>query len=444
MSGFFIVKRLFAIFLFSAAVALLVHLIGDLNRVKTLKTDLAEIESVRYGLLDADQWVSKISAIVERRVSEFELTAENRPRIKKAVEQVLETMLVEIERYLRQRNLSGGGTWMDQLQGVLQQGVQDLLIDFRKLRKKIPQYADAVVEQLGKPAAKEEIKTQVLGLLRQSADSTFARTDRARLDAVFVRQGCVESAACSAKLETLIDAARVPILQQLAGLAGLVAGLFLVCLSGSSRVAREADLTVGSRRGRGGFDSFKLLLLTGAILILLVGGLLTPMIEIDARIGELRLEFLGEPLVFTNQVLYFQSKSIFDVVRILAETGAADMLLVAVLITLFSVIFPALKLIATYVYFYDVRQARGSGGVGVVALRSGKWSMADGFVIAIFMAYIGFDGLVASQLGSLGRVGEGVDLLTTNGTSLEPGFYLFLSFVLASLLLSAMLEKEFA
>ena len=153
MPGVFILKRSFAVLVFIAAAALLVHLIADLNRVKALKTDLAEIHHVRYGLLDADQWAARISAIVERRVTEFELTDANRPRIIRAVEQVLDTLLGEIERYLRQRNLGGGGTWVDQLQGVLKQGVQDLLIDFDKLHKKVPQYAEAVVEQLSKPEA---------------------------------------------------------------------------------------------------------------------------------------------------------------------------------------------------------------------------------------------------------------------------------------------------
>lgn len=460
MSGLFIVQRVLAVSLIAAATALMVHLVSDLNRIKTIKTDLAEINHVRYGLLDADQWVSRISAIIEQRVNEFELTPENRPRIKQAVEQVLETLLNEIERYLRQRNLSSGSTWLDQLQGVLQQGVQDLLIDFDRLRKKVPRYADAVVEQLSKPEAKQEIKTQVLALLRHTADATFAKTDRARLEAVFDRHGCADAQVCCLKLETAVTASRLPILQQLGGLVGLVALLFLLCLNGSTRTIRGAesnrldlgsshalagpfDDSLGSTQGRQGFDPFKLLLLTGATLILLCGGLLAPMIEIDARIGQLSLEILGEPLIFTNQVLYFQSKSVFEVVRILAETRAPDMLLVAVLITLFSVIFPALKLIATYLYYYDFRQARASVWVRFFTFRSGKWSMADVLVIAIFMAYLGLDGLVASQLGSLARPDNGVDLLTTNGTSLEPGFYLFLCFVFASLLLSAALEKHF-
>ncbi len=448
MPGVFILKRSFAVLVFIAAAALLVHLIADLNRVKALKTDLAEIHHVRYGLLDADQWVARISAIVERRVTEFELTDANRPRIIRAVEQVLDTLLGEIERYLRQRNLGGGGTWVDQLQGVLKQGVQDLLIDFDKLHKKVPQYAEAVVEQLSKPEAKQEIKTQLLALIRQATDSTFAKVDRTRLEALFKQYACADTEDCARRIEERIGEVRLPIRQQLGILVGLVALLFLLCLGGPS-AAKEAG--ADAARGRLGLDPFKLMLLTGATLILLLGGLLTPMIEIDARISELSLVLMGEPIAFTDQVLYFQTKSIFDVVRILAETGAADMLLVAVLLTLFSIIFPAIKLISSYFYYFDVRRARASAWIRFFALRSGKWSMADVLVIAIFMAYIGFDGLVASQLGTLAPVGAvsstvggpvGGTLLTTNGTALEPGFYLFLAFVLASLMLSAVLERH--
>jgi uncharacterized membrane protein YtjA (UPF0391 family) len=80
--------------------------------------------------------------------------------------------------------------------------------------------------------------------------------------------------------------------------------------------------------------------------------------------------------------------------------------------------------------------------VGFFALKSGKWSMADVLVIAIFMAYVGFRGLVASQLQQIGSLASGVETLTTNGTALQPGFYLFLGFVLVSLVLSHMLGNS--
>lgn len=426
-----IARRALALLLFLGALALGVQVIGELNRVKVLKTDLAELNNVRYGLLDADQWVSRVSVVLERRINEFELTDANRPQIKQAVEQMLYSLLNQVETYLRRRNQATGGSWLDQIKGAIQQGLQDMLVDFQALRSKVPDYADLVVEELSKPEAKQEIKAQLLAFLEQAATSTFAKTDRSRLEAILLRHGCADLETCNGVLKTRIAAAERPLLYRLAGLFALIALLFLICLSAPPRAEGGTRL-----------DQLRLFLLTGATLILLAGGVLTPMIEIEARISELSLELLGEPVTFVNQVLYFQTKSVFDVVSILARTGGADMILVAVLIVTFSVIFPALKVLATYVYYYDWRGLRRSEIVHFFALRSGKWSMADVLVIAIFMAYIGFSGLVGSQLGSLGRASAAVEVLTTNGTVLAPGFFLFLGFVLTSLLLSTVLEAR--
>jgi hypothetical protein len=431
-----LVRRAIALLLFLGALVVAVQVIGELNRVKVLKTDLAELNNVRYGLLDADQWVSRVSVALERRINEFELTDANRPQIKQAVEQMLYSLLNQVETYLRRRNQAAGGSWLDQIKGAIQQGLQDMLVDFQALRQKVPDYADLVVEELSKPEAKQEIKSQLLAFLNRAAQSTFAKTDRSRLDAILTREGCADLDACNAVLETRIAEAERPVLYRVVGLFTLVALLFLVCLTAPSDP--DAARTGGSPR----FDQFRLFLLTGATLILLAGGLLTPMIEIEARISQLSLELMGEPINFVNQVLYFQTKSVFDVVSILARTGGADMILVAVLIVTFSVIFPAFKVLATYVYYYDWRGLRRSELVHFFALRSGKWSMADVLVIAIFMAYIGFSGLVGSQLGSLGRASAAVEVLTTNGTVLAPGFFLFLGFVLTSLLLSTVLEAR--
>ena len=434
-------RRFLALLCFAAALGLAVHLIAELNRIKGLKSDLAEINNVRYGLLDADQWVSRASAVLERRINEFELTATNRPQIKRAVEQALETLLVQVEQYLRRRNQQAGGSWLDQLKGAIQQGLQDLLVDFDALRRKVPEYADLVVEELSKPEARREIQAQLSAFLQQAADSSFAKTDRSLLAALFARHGCAGPQDCIVEIGACIAQSSRPVLYQIAGLFALVGTLFLTCLSprpgGTPAPSAPHPIPV-----RPGLDRYQLTLLTGATLILLAGGILTPMIEIEARITELRLQLLGEPVVFTDQVLYFQTKSVFDVVSILVRAGGADMILVAVLIVLFSVVFPGLKVLATYVYYYDFRGLRHAAPVHFFALRSAKWSMADVLVIAIFMAYIGFSGLVGSQLRTLSRTAKAVEMLTTNGTTLAPGFYLFLGFVLASLLLSSLLESR--
>jgi hypothetical protein len=60
-------------------------------------------------------------------------------------------------------------------------------------------------------------------------------------------------------------------------------------------------------------------------------------------------------------------------------------------------------------------------------------------VVAIFMAYIGFNGIITSQFVKLSSSTPGLELLNTNGTSLQPGFYLFLTYTLLALFLSEFL-----
>ena len=68
--------------------------------------------------------------------------------------------------------------------------------------------------------------------------------------------------------------------------------------------------------------------------------------------------------------------------------------------------------------------------------------MADVMVVAIFMSYIGFNGIIASQLSALSSAGKELAILTTNGTSLQPGYYLFLTYTLLALFLSGYLTRN--
>ena len=73
--------------------------------------------------------------------------------------------------------------------------------------------------------------------------------------------------------------------------------------------------------------------------------------------------------------------------------------------------------------------------------------MADVFVVSMFMTYIGFNGVIASQLGNISSVEVGdystqdMVILATNGTTLQPGFYTFLAYVLLSMIFSGYLKR---
>ena len=67
--------------------------------------------------------------------------------------------------------------------------------------------------------------------------------------------------------------------------------------------------------------------------------------------------------------------------------------------------------------------------------------MADVMVIAMFMAYIGFDGILKSQLASFNVKTDTLECISTSGTSLQPGCFLFVVFVLFGLFLSVLLDR---
>ena len=408
-----------------AAAVMMAYLIAVVGQVKTQRTDLAELRDVRYGLLDPDAWVDRVSAILGRKIASFELTESNRPELRADVAVILDRLIVEVDDHLRQRNQTG--PLHKRVTGALRQMVQDALVDVGELRERVPTYADAILDELAKPEPRRKVREQLAAMLGDAAGATFAHTDRSGLDAVLARHACASVADCEARLVAASSAGQHrAVVLTLAELL-LVAGLYGFCLWRSRRLTLV-----------------RMAVMTLAGVVLLAGGLLTPMIEIDARIAELSFQLLGEPVVFRDQVLYFQSKSIFDVVAILARSGALDMVLVAVLVVLFSIGFPLVKVAAGFVYLADWRGLRRSALVRFFALQSGKWSMADVLVIAIFMAYVGFSGLVASQLQGIAGDGTKVDILTTNGTALQPGFYLFLGFVLSSLVLSHLLASNVA
>ena len=110
-------------------------------------------------------------------------------------------------------------------------------------------------------------------------------------------------------------------------------------------------------------------------------------------------------------VIQWESKAIVDTIQALAEAGNW---FPAVLIALFSILVPVLKLGALLVHFVESWRPVTRHGVRWVQYL-GKWSMADVFVVAVLVAYLGAgksDGMHAS---------------------LQTGLYFFAAYVLLSL-----------
>ncbi|NOQ35095.1 MAG: paraquat-inducible protein A, partial [Methylococcaceae bacterium] len=262
--------------------------------------------------------------------------------------------------------------------------------------------------------------------LQAFSTHTFSRVNLSPYNAVLKRHDCELRLVCNEKLQQKMQSIDKHLQQQL--------WIIIACLT-----VLVALLLIDNRK----IKPYTMLLLLSACLLLLGLGVVTPMIEIEAQISKLEFQLLGEAVNFSEQVVYYQNKSITDVVLLLLQNTKPQVILVGCLIFLFSIIFPLLKLICSAIYYYDLKGLKSNAWIKFFALKSGKWSMADVWVVALFMAYMGFDGLVGSQLAQLEQASTGnMKVLTTNGTELKAGFYLFLAFCLSSLFLAVRIEAS--
>jgi hypothetical protein len=180
-------------------------------------------------------------------------------------------------------------------------------------------------------------------------------------------------------------------------------------------------------------------------LAMLVGGVLSPMLEVEVRVTKIDATLLGMPIEFRDQSLYYRSKTVLEVFQTLIQMGRPEMTLVAVLLILFSVVFPALKILALVAALFRPALLRTSRLVKLFAFTLSKWSMADVLALAIFMSFVAFNGVIGSSMEGL-RDMPNVNqvMIPTNASKILPGYYLFIGFCISSIILSKKLERGIA
>ncbi len=400
--------------LFAATANSVWQTIHILSARRTLRTQLAEISHVRYGALNADRWVEKIVPVLNARIDALDLTATNRASLRPTVVNALNSLLDQVQKQLAPKPAPGGAA--AGFAALAQAMMVNNMIS--GLRPHVPQYADMVLRELGKPENKQAVKDYIRGMVTDGARATFGTADMHLYSAILRQYGCADGVACQKELGSRI--------QELDSRAAFHSTLALVA-------SALAFLLLGSRRPA---IAIQLML----CIALLVGGIFTPMIEVEARISKISLTFFGQPISFPDQVLYYQSKSVLEVFRTLITMGQPEMVVVAVLVLMFSVVFPALKVITVGVCLRDPSLLKKYWLARFFALESSKWSMADVMALSIFMAFVAFNGLIGSAMNNLKSPSAQL-VIPTDSSRLLPGCYLFVGFVLASLWLAKKLER---
>jgi len=152
-----------------------------------------------------------------------------------------------------------------------------------------------------------------------------------------------------------------------------------------------------------------------AALSFLYIGLQTPFIEVEAYSIDFKLGSGLFSKTFEGRTYFlYQNKSVFELIKLLFTGGN---LLVGLCVVLFSIVFPLFKLFVSLIALIKPNTKLALRSVSIIN-KLGKWSMADVFISAVFLAVFSF-----------ASMNVGID--TASNTLI--GLYFFLAFVLLSI-----------
>ncbi|MBL0742080.1 paraquat-inducible protein A [Chryseolinea lacunae] len=384
-----------------------------------IKKDYSVLNNITYGLLSVNAWRDHIVRVVTHRIDDFQFTRPQRKAVKEEISVVLHAVINKADSMIDRKQKTLGGK--------LKKFAVKTLVNEDKLHAKVPEFAETIVSEIEKPKNKEKLKVLAQSKLEEFGTITYdSANDVTRAEDILTKYGASDLVSFNQNSQQQLDQLQERTYFFTYSILAIMVFFLVMWWILKKQQALHTP--------------FFVLSVILALIVLFVG-LTSPMIEIDARIKEMSFLLIGERISFHDQVIFFQSKSIVDVVRILIETGKYDSALVGILILLFSIVFPIAKLISTKLYLLGSERWRTNKVIQYFAFKSGKWSMADVNVVAIFMAYIGFKGILDSQLSNLNMKTDSLASISTNETSLQPGFLLFVAFVLFGLILSGVLQR---
>ena len=396
------------------------------EEVKELKEEYASVNRINYGLFNIQLWKDKAFNLFRDKAKEFSIS----PKVYTDVEGQLGVYLVGVyNEYIESGKLFNemlsdaekSGKINNFMATILRDNIGEQVANL-DIKGKIPSIAKTLSQELksNEPKLREYIAEGLEGMLfegegaiyRDPRQNFFSRLNVADVDEY--------NSVTNTKIETLN-----------ARLDGLVKMEYGILLAG-------VLLILALSKFMGIVTSISLVTVISIIFLGL--GISLPMIDIDGRLNAFRMDLLGSEIAFDEQFLYYQSKSILDVTWTLIKGKGVDLKIVGVMILMFSVVIPFIKLVLSSLFMYT-ESLRESKVTKVIIFYLGKWSMADVFVVAMFMAYIGFYGVITSQLDEIGTNQTGYAVETLNYSSLSPGALFFTTYCILSILTGILINK---
>ncbi|TAE75268.1 MAG: hypothetical protein EAZ85_02790 [Bacteroidetes bacterium] len=379
---------------------------------KDMRYDDFRLNNVKYGLFNGYEWKKQVSKILSKKLREFELTGENREQTKILVQGALENLfkkvILEFDKH-------------DDIGFQIVDFFGDLRGKVRAIGKQIPKFAEEAMDYINNKDNKEKIISFIDKKLNDILEYAIGKEDKTEIDQILSKYKQNNLEECKNLITNELKKSDRTI-----WVFSLLVSLCLVVMFLHFFLTNE-------------FQNISIYFIAIGCFLVLIGGVLTPIIDVDARIKQIDFSLLGENISFTNQYLFYQSKSIIEIVFILINSGKLDNIAIGFLIFLFSILFPVSKLLMSVISI-NIPENLKNPFVKFIVLKSSKWSMADVIVVAIFMAYIGFNGLISNQFANFENISKLVNILATDQTNLQAGFLLFTTFTISGLVFSDIIE----
>jgi len=386
-----------------------------------IKEDYSMSNNITFGLFSVDQWRDKITAIVNGQVSDFSLTPAQKKALQLQVEQALHGLVNKAVAQINKPQKTLGGK--------LKKLAFNSMVNADEIQDQVPSFAKTIIEKVNSPASQSRLKNIATSKINQLGKETYDSTSVANDQVtkyVYTKYHVSDPVEFNKRINSQLATIRTVTYNYAYAMVGCV----LLALGLWWLMRRQVHLQT---------TLFVMSLLFA--LILLIVGITATIIEVDARIQTVNFMLLGDKVTFDNQVLFFQSKSIFGIVEVLLKQAKPDAVMVGSLILLFIIILPVVRLVAKGIHIVSPKRVAENGVVKYLAFESAKWDMADVMVVGILMTYIGLNGILQSQLSNLNIHNSLLTTTTVNNTSLQPGYFIFVGYVVFALILSYILKR---
>lgn len=386
-----------------------------------VKEDYSLSNSVTFGLFSIDQWRDRIAEVIGNKIQDYHITKDQRKDLQAMVEKEMHQLVSKTVAEINQPQKSLGGK--------LKKLAFNALVDSADLQAQVRPFDRTIVAKVSSPESEARLKYIAGSKVNQLTQQIY--------DSVSVANFSVTKyvykkyhVADPIKFNQAINERLASLKRQLIQYVGLMLACVLIALLLWWCMRKQVHLQT---------PLFVFALLFA--LVMLITGSLVPVIEVDARIQSLELQLLGGKIAFKNQVLFYQSKSILGIVETLISQAKPDAIAVGALILLFVLLLPLLRLVAKGIYVLSPKKIARHPVVRYLTFELEKWDMADVMIVGMLMTYIGLNGILKSQLSGLNMHTDSLNVITENGTSLQPGYFIFAGYVLFAMLLSYILKK---